>query len=61
MKKESIKPECYVVEVERAIMLATSSEDNEVGGGGELEGDWASREDYRPNRPGSTNIWDQGW
>lgn len=62
MKKEYIKPECYIVKVGLESMLASS--DKEVGGGGELGGDegWDSREDYhRPSRPGSTNIWDQGW
>ena len=63
MKKEYIKPECYIVKVGLESMLASS--DTEVGGdGGELgDGEeWDSREDYhRPSRPGSTNIWDQGW
>lgn len=63
MKKEYIKPECYIVKVGLESMLA-SSPDDELEGGGELgdgEG-WDSREDYhRPSRPGSGNIWDQGW
>lgn len=64
MKKEYIKPECYIVKVGLESMLASS--DNEVGGGGELgdgEG-FDSRDDYydkTPSRPGSGNIWDQGW
>lgn len=61
MKKEYIKPECYIVKVGLESMLAAS--DSDITEGGEnLPLD--SREDYydnTPSRPGSTNIWDQGW
>lgn len=59
MKKEYIKPECYIVKVGLESMLA-ASDINE----GEENLPLDSREDYydnTPSRPGSTNIWDQGW
>ena len=58
MKKEYIKPECYIVKVGLESMLAAS--DMEVLPPDHEYDDFA-REDYTPNRPGSTNIWDQGW
>ena len=61
MKKEYITPEVEVIELASCTVLASSA--TEVPG---KEDDLPldSRDDYydnTPSRPGSGNIWDQGW
>ena len=60
MKKEYISPEVEVIEMSYCSIISSSIP--EVGDNEELGSRENYREDYhRPNRPGSTNIWDQGW
>lgn len=61
MKKEYITPEVEVIELASCTVLASSDTDVPVGGD---TGGSDSRDDYydnTPSRPGSGNIWDQGW
>lgn len=61
MKKKYVSPQVDVIKLDLdSTLLAESNTNPEPGG----EGDFGSREDYydnTPSRPGSTNIWDQGW
>lgn len=62
MKKEYIKPEMDVIEVGINTILCMSEDvvnpnPPEPGTGG--ENPFGGREDY--TRPGSGNVWDQGW
>ena len=62
MKKEYISPEVEVIEIglKDGILNKTS-----ITIGGDMEDDdVASRDNYddnTPSRPGSGNVWDQGW
>ena len=60
MKKEYITPEVEVVDVLGCSIIANSL------GEGDSNKEWDSRDDYdyndnTPTRPGSGNVWDQGW
>ena len=59
MKKKYITPELEIIEIGLDGTLMSAS----VELGGE-EDDGFARDDYNdntPSRPGSGNIWDQGW
>lgn len=59
MKKKYVSPQVDVIKLDLDSTLLAESQTVEEEGG---DGDFGSREDYhRPSRPGSTNIWDQGW
>lgn len=60
MKKEYITPELEIIEIglDDGILMSPSVE---LGG---EEDDGFARDDYNdntPSRPGSGNVWDQGW
>lgn len=64
MKKEYISPEVKILEfgLDDGILTSTSG-DTSVGRGPD-DGILDSRDNYddnTPTRPGSGNIWDQGW
>lgn len=60
MKKEYITPEVEVIELASCTVLLASSDLTEIEPDRPLD----SRDDYNdntPSRPGSGNVWDQGW
>lgn len=61
MKKKYITPELEIIEIGLDGTLMSTS----IPLGGDIEDDdVASRDNYydnTPSRPGSGNIWDQGW
>lgn len=62
MKKEYVKPEMNVIEFGMNTILCTSAPTDLPTGPDDEES--LSRDDYydnTPSRPGSGNIWDQGW
>lgn len=61
MKKKYVSPQVDVIKLDLDSTLLAESDVNQGEGN---DGDFGSREDYydnTPSRPGSTNIWDQGW
>lgn len=61
MKKKYVSPQVDVIKLELDSMLLAESNTNPDEG---YEGDFGSRDDYNdntPSRPGSGNVWDQGW
>lgn len=61
MKKKYVSPQVDVIKLDLDSTLLAESDINQGEGN---EGDFGSREYYdnhTPSRPGSTNIWDQGW